>query len=346
MTRPDTAPNNVQTRGAVTRRRALALFGAAAGLPLTAAIAGARPPAGACLYAWHGTALGAVAQITLCHEDRAEAERIVGMCVDEIARLEKVFSLHRPDSELVRLNRDGRLHAPSHDMVKLLTESQKFGALTEGAFDVTVQPLWRVYADHFAANPDDAAGPAPDAVARALDRVDYRAMDIGAGAVVFTRDGMAVTLNGIAQGYITDRVADLLRANGIGSVLLELGETRALDRHPEDRPWRIGLTDPRDPARISRTLELENRAVATSGGYGTQFDSHGRFHHLFDPHSGASAGEMISVSVMTARATVADALSTALYVMAPARHAALVKSVPDITAFITPAAGDTRRLTS
>jgi len=126
------------------------------------------------------------------------------------------------------------------------------------------------------------------------------------------RAGMAVTLNGIAQGYVTDRVAALLRAHGMDHVLIDLGETRALGAHPDGRPWRVGLADPGDPDRIAEQVPLADMALATSGGYGTRFEASGRHNHLIDPRSGICAPADRSVSVVAPDATTADAASTAL----------------------------------
>jgi thiamine biosynthesis lipoprotein len=164
--------------------------------------------------------------------------------------------------------------------------------------------LWRLYADHFARNPEDRDGPDPKAVAAALATVDFRRLDVGPERITLGAEGMAVTLNGIAQGYITDRVAGLLRRAGVRDVLIQLGETRALGHRPDGRPWRIGIADPRAPERIARRLPLANRAVATSGGYGARFDRLGRHHHLFDPATGRSAGHYLAVSVIAADATM------------------------------------------
>jgi thiamine biosynthesis lipoprotein len=130
---------------------------------------------------------------------------------------------------------------------------------------------------------------------------------------------MAVTLNGIAQGYITDRVTDLLKDAGLKSVLVELGETRATGVHPDGRPWRIGIRNPEVPESLSRVIELSDAAIATSAGMGTAFEDTGRHHHLFDPGSGLSAAHYLSVSVRAATATAADALSTTLSALHPER---------------------------
>ncbi|MHA1108804.1 MAG: FAD:protein FMN transferase, partial [Alphaproteobacteria bacterium] len=126
-----------------TRRRALAAIATMAGFPLAAFAGLADPGRGAPpVVRWRGIAMGARAGITLCHPDEVRARRVLAACLDEIARLERVYSLYRADSELAALNRDGRLGAPSHDLVALMGKAARYGALSGGAFDITVQPLW------------------------------------------------------------------------------------------------------------------------------------------------------------------------------------------------------------
>ena len=311
-----------------TRRRFIAIAAAAAGFPLAAA--GVRAEA-AHLHRWSGIALGAAAEIVLHDPDGARARALIARCVAEIERLEDVFSLYRPRSALSRLNRDGRLPAPPLELVALLAEARVYSERTEGAFDATVQPLWRLHAAHFAQPGADPRGPSDAEIARARALVDYRAVDIEPAGIRFARPGMALTLNGIAQGYITDRVASLLQDAGMGDVLLDIGEVRALGRHPEGRPWRVGLRRAAAPETVGRTVTLADRAVATSAGIASPFEPSGRHHHLFDPATGRPAPGSGQVSVIAPRATLADALSTALAVAPPARAATLAARFPDIT---------------
>jgi FAD:protein FMN transferase len=296
------------------RRRFLKVSAAAAALAALPARAGA---AGAQMFARAGVLLGADAEIRLYHRDARAAEAAIDACFAEAARLESVFSLHRADSALSRLNRNGQLDDPPPELVELLRAAIAFGHATGGAFDVTVQPLWDLYAGHFAGREAAADGPAAADVARARDLVDYRRIEVDAGRIAFARRGMAVTLNGIAQGYITDRISALLRARGFDNVLVNLGEFRALGGHADGAPWRVAVPDPVQPWRRLRTLALADAALATSGGYGTQFDAAGRHHHLFDPRDGRSAGFYRSVSVLAPDATTADALSTGLSILEP-----------------------------
>ncbi|MFQ5972180.1 MAG: FAD:protein FMN transferase [Alphaproteobacteria bacterium] len=318
----------------ISRRRVLSIAAATAGL--AAAVAAGIAPR-ATLHRWRGRALGADASIALHHPDATAARRLLDACVAEIGRLERVFSLYREDSALVRLNRAGRLKSPPLDLVRLLSECRAFSVATDGAFDATVQPLWRLYAQHFARSDADPRGPSERQLAGARALVDYRAVNVEAGEIVFAHRGMSVTLNGVAQGYITDRVADLLRDGGLDSALVHLGETRAIGPRPEGRPWRIAVPDPLAPERPARVVDVESKAVATSGGYGTPFDRDGRHHHLFDPGTGTSANHYMSVSVIAARATTADALSTALAVTSPDRTRACLRRVGCLTAiFVRP----------
>ncbi|QCO06047.1 FAD:protein FMN transferase [Azospirillum argentinense] len=315
-----------------TRRRFLGIAAMAAGLAL---LPGGLRAAGVPVRTWRGVALGADSVLQLAHPDPAEADRLIALCLEEVARLERVFSLYRTDSALARLNRDGVLDAPPADLVRLLSEAAAFSRRTDGAFDPTVQPLWQLYAGHFARPGADPAGP-PEAVLRAArELVDHRKLRIEPGRVAFAGCGMAVTLNGIAQGYVTDRVSERLRAEGMTDVLVDLGEIRALGHHPSGRPWSVGLADPLVEGRNAGTLEIADRAVATSGGYGTPFDAAGRFTHLFDPATGGCAREWLAVTVLAPDATTADALSTALSVVPEARAAVLLDRFPGTAARLT-----------
>ena len=324
----------------ISRRRFIGITAAAAGLPL---IPFGRAQAAADLAVWRGVALGAVAELRLHHPDRSAAERLVERSVRELRRLERIFSLYREDSTLVELNRRGALAAPPVEFVDLLEACGRYVELTGGRFDPTVQPLWRMYAAHFAAPGADPSGPTPDALAAARDLVGWERVVVGRDRVALGR-GMALTLNGVAQGYVTDRVADLLRAEGVEHSMIDLGEARALGAHPDGRPWRIGLADPERPGRIAEEVELVHGALATSAPSGFRFDPAGRFNHLLEPRSGEPAERYLSVSVTAARATTADALSTAFSFMPPDEIGRVLEAIGEGRAHLTTRSG--RRITA
>lgn len=261
----------------LTRRRfmtSIALAGAYATWPFKDVLAHAP------LYTWRGILLGANVQMTFAHENQKAAEAITRKCVWEIKRLENIFTLYDSHSELSRLNTKGMLNSPSIEFIDILRQSKALNAQTGGAFDITV---------------------------KALEDGDTKAA-IGMEKVTFDEDlirfdetGMAITLNGIAQGYITDRASDLLRQEGLTNVLVELGEKRAIAGHPSGRPWFLAAEGYDAP------IPLTDQALATSAAHSPNT---GRA-HIFDPRTRQNADMHKTISVKATNATCADALSTA-----------------------------------
>lgn len=321
----------------VARRRVLQIAAAAGGLSLAGAgsLFLLRPDKHIKPQRWQGTALGAQASITLYHHNSETGARLIRSAVAEINRLEQIFSIYRADSYLALLNRNGVLVAPPPELVQLLAQAHGYSEVTDGAFDVTVQPLWSLYANHFAQPDADPAGPSDEDIRRALASIDYQAVEIGTERITFCRPEMAVTLNGIAQGWITDRVAELLREGGLENVLVDLGEIRGIGGHPDGQPWTAGLRDPFVNNRIARTVALRTAALATSGGYGYQFDPAGRYNHLFDPRTGLSSNHYASISVLAPTATEADAVSTALASTNERDLPSLSRGLKHVTAIFT-----------
>jgi len=282
------------------------------------AVAGGTRPA---RWEWRGTALGGEARIVL-EGPRDRAEAALAAVADEIGRLENVFSLHRPGSELSRLNAEGSLEAPSRDLRGGLAAAARWKRVTEGAFDVAVQPLWR----HWAASSGEPAGAALDAVRAAR-------IDVAPGRVTLGPE-TALTLNGIAQGTIADRVAELLGRQGFLPPVIDTGEMRLMG--PERRAVDL-------PAAGLR-LQLAAAAVATSAPSALTFDRAGRHHHLFDPATGASPRWWRSVTVIAPTAEAADALSTGFAVSPPEMVGDLAAGMEEVAVIATAADGTTRRL--
>lgn len=299
----------------IPRRRFLGITAAAAGLGLMPLTGPAR--AGARLTEWQGIALGANASIRIHHNDIEVAEEALRLVLQDVRRLESVLSLYQQDSALSQLNRQGSLIAPAPELVDLLQASRHYAVLTDGAFDPTIQPLWILCSRHFAQPQAAQAGPPAADIAVALRAVGLDHVLVSRDRIAFRRPGMAISLNGIAQGYITDRVVERLHQHGIAHTLVDMGESRALGHHSDGRPWRAMIADPLEPDRDGLIVPLTDAALATSGDYGFRFDQAGRFHHIFDPHSGYSPQRYRSVSVTMPTAMAADALATAFTLMPP-----------------------------
>jgi FAD:protein FMN transferase len=279
---------------------------------------------------WQGAVLGAEASIQLYHADPKWAQQQLSLCQQEIDRLENLFSLYRPTSSICQLNKAGVLNNPDIDFVGLLSMATAFSDKSDGVFDVTVQPLWALYADHFSKSNPDPKGPAADQILKTLQKIGSENISIASDRVSFLKEGMGITLNGVAQGYITDKVTDMLRNAGFENVLVSLGEQYALGQKPDAHKWRVGILSPTDGHSKIKTIELENAAIATSGGYGSPFSSQSNLNHLIDPRVGSCAELHRSVSVIAKTAVKADMVSTALSLMSEADGTVLVATDPDV----------------
>lgn len=326
----------------VNRRRFITICAAAcAGMALAPGQAGAGAMPDPMLHRWRGIALGARAEINLLHENEAGAGKLFRLVEAEVRRLEAIFSLYLEDSELARLNRDGRLEAPSLDMVNLLGLAHRVHAATEGAFDPTIQPLWAYYADRAARKIAVDSGPGINAdVERILERTGFREVAFEPGLVEFRRKGMALTLNGIAQGYITDRVTGLLGARGCKDVVVDMGEISATGRAPQaDGPGRRGWSvtlrpDPLRPEAQTR-VDIVDAAAASSARSGTTFDPAGRLSHILDPRTGHPVqADLVAASVVAGTAACADGLSTAALVCGERGLSAALAHFPEARAFV------------
>jgi thiamine biosynthesis lipoprotein len=289
----------------LTRRRAIVVLAAtAAGL----ATGGGDPSRAAVDQEWRGLAMGTDARVLFCGGERKAVRAVVATVVSEIERLERALSLFRDDSEITRLNRSQFLGRPTGDMRRALALALTIAQATDGLFDPTVQALWEAHVDWFTAAAQSELPPA-DAIAAARARVDWRRIALAADSIRLG-PGQRITLNGLGQGYVTDRIADLLHAHGFDHVLVDLGEQRALGPRRDGTAWSIGREG-------GRPFRLIDGALATSEGAGCVIGASGAAHHLFDPRTGRSAGTWRRMTVHHRSAAVADALSTALYAAAP-----------------------------
>ena len=319
----------------ISRRRFITFVAAAAGLPLLLRAGGSQAKP----VRWDGTALGAPASIQLYHTDEAQARAAIAAGLGELKRLEAIFSVYRADSSISMLNREGVLGNAPDDFIAMLTHALSLAKISDGVYDPTVQPVWQTYFRHFIASNPDPAGPSPGDLAAALALVDWRAVEVDAGRnrVSFARPGMGLTLNSGAQGYITDRVADVLRAHGFDRMLVDMGEPRALSAKPDGSAWRIGIANPADPGSAVMTLDVVDKCISTSGGYGTLFDSAGAFTHIINIRTGRTAPALLGVSVVADTGTIADGLSTAMLMAPVERRKTILKAAGGLKAiYVTP----------
>ncbi len=315
----------------ITRRRALLLFAAAAGGTALPRPGNATPRAH-----WQGTAMGGDASIILDGFTDEHAADLIQAATGELSRLEQIFSLHRPSSDIVRLNETGHLSPAPAELVEALLLAADLNLKSGGAFDPTVQALWDVHAQSL--NTDETsltASPTKLALQAAQRRIGFHHIRLSDDQIRLS-GGATLTLNGIAQGIITDRIAALFRSGGAHHTLINLGEFRANGPRQDGTPWRVGLRNPASAWKLDGKVEMTRGALATSAGSGHPLASG---HHLFDPKSGASPTHYSSVSVSAPTAALADGLSTTLYILPIKEAFALTAQYGDTAARFTLADG-------
>lgn len=266
-------------------------------------------------------ALGTTVRLRAAHVDAAQADRALHAAAATLQAVEASMSLYREDSELSRLNRTGWLHAPSAHLLNVMREARLVSQRSAGAFDVTVQPLWSAY------ERARQAGRLPTDAERidAQARTGWQQVQLDRERVRFLRSGMAITLNGIAQGYAADAVRATLQAHGVEHALIDAGEFGAIGRNDRGQPWNVGVEDPHDTSRVLAALALNGRALATSADNRSIFSADRRHHHIIDPSTGDSPPELSSVTVVAASAMRADALTKVMFMAGPGRITALAR---------------------
>jgi len=280
-------------------------------------------------------ALGTQVHITVFHPEATIANQAIDAALERIEHVEQLMSLYRPDSQLSLLNRRGVLRHPHPDLVAVLTKAAELSRLTRGAFDVTVQPLWRLYVDRTG----NGALPTEAEIEKVRQRIGWQHIGIKPDFISLDRAGMQITLNGVAQGLAADLAQQALKERGIEHALIDAGELNAMGSPVRRDSWHIAVQHPRKTGSTAKT-GLQDRCLSTSGDYATSFTDDHQHHHLLDPRTGLSPAELASVSVAAPSALEADALSTALFILGPEEAKEMVESLDRVDALFVSKSGE------
>jgi thiamine biosynthesis lipoprotein len=288
---------------------------------LAAAIGGCAPGIRRCgeLFTGATLAFGTTVSVSVIHADERQARAAIDAALAQAVLVDRLMSIYSPASQIFQLNRDGVLAHPDPHLLTVLRQARALSELTAGAFDITVQPLWKA----FRAAADESALPSSEQRLAAAKRVGWYRIAFDEKWVELRRAGAAVTLNGLAQGYAADLAMAELRVRGIDHAMLDTGEFSAHGVNGAGQPWTLGVIDPRDADALAATMRMDGRCVATSGDYASTFTPDFVHHHIFDPAAGNSPQELASVTVLAPSALLADGLSTAFMVMGARKSHAL-----------------------
>ncbi len=275
---------------------------------------------------WRERALlgfGTTLWIKAAHENADQLEAALNAAVKAIRHVERQMSLFDAESSISRLNRTGRLEHADRELLSVLRLSQQIGTKSAGSFDISMQPLWQIWSQATEAH----RLPSSKEVERAQRLVNLRALELTPTSVRLNAPGTALSLNGVAQGYASDRAREVLRNNGIRHALIDSGETTFIGQAPNALPWRLKIEDavanPGKPNQVHTgggpLLQSDGRAMATSSDTHTVFSADRRHHHILDPRTGYSPQYWSSVTVLAPSCAMADVLTKVFFMLPPSR---------------------------
>jgi thiamine biosynthesis lipoprotein len=262
-------------------------------------------------------AMGSTYSLVLYGQDRARLEMASEEAFDEVRRLDRLLSNYRPESEWSQVNRYAaeRPVKVSAELFQLLSACVEYSRQSEGAFDISVGPLMKVWgfykgSGHLPRKPE---------VLAALEKVGYRniLLDASSKTVRFVKEGVELDPGGIGKGYAVDRMVDILRRNGVESALVSASGSSiyALGAPPGEAGWKVRIRDPKDEAKTVTEVTLKNESMSTSGNYEKFFWAEGKIYsHIMDPRTGYPSTGTLSASVITPLTLDSEAWTKPYYI--------------------------------
>ncbi len=261
------------------------------------------------------TMMGTFISISLYASDEVAGGKALDAAFRRFEEVEATASMFDERAEAYRLNQHGSVSNPSRDLKELIELAIEYGRITDGYFDITVQPLLELWQDGLWRESPEAQ---QEAVDKAMNLVGYEKVLVEDGRIELAIDGMKITLGGIAKGWAAEEAIKVLEEKGIQHALVNAGGDMAtMGVKPDGSPWRIELVSPDDKSNKLSVFEVAGHAVATSGNYERYFDPDKSVSHILNPLTGYSVSECISVTIISCDATFADVAATAVFVMGP-----------------------------
>ena len=296
-----------------------------------------RVPGDSRLYSRTALIMGTVVEIKAFSTDEKKLDWAINAAFAEMRRVDDLFSSVRPDSEVSRLSLATEPFKASKETAHLLRLGQRIARLSDGAFEMGLGRLKRLWAIESEA----PNVPTEQQIREALEQIGPEDLQIDRNLIRKAGPELEIDLGGIAKGYAIDRAIEVLRQMGIANAAVNAGGDIGLLGGRIGEPWKIGVQHPRKPGEVLVTLQVTDRSVVTSGDYERFFEKDGvRYHHIFDPISGRPARLCQSVTVVAKDAATADALATAVFVLGPVKGMKLLEGQQGVEGLLVTAAGE------
>ncbi|MDI6902211.1 MAG: FAD:protein FMN transferase [Methanocellales archaeon] len=262
--------------------------------------------------------MGTSVMMAVIHSDVENAKKAMDLAFDEMYKINDLMSVYKENSEVGVLNRNGFYEGASADTIHVIERANHHSELSDGAFSIAVLPILELWKKGI---------PAEAEIEETLELLDHENIVIEDGNIRFKKDGMGITLGGIAKGYAVDKAIEVLKQNGIEHAIVSAGgDIRTIGDKADGVPWRVALRNPEDKKECITTIELCDKAIATSGNY-ERYLNEETTPHIINPRTGYPAQSLSSVTIIAENAMDADALSTAVFVLGAEEGMDLVERV-------------------
>jgi len=268
---------------------------------------------------------------------KKEALTAINRAFDRMKEVSAKFNAYDVKSPLYLFNQKN-VPISDPEVLKVIRAALDVSEKTDGAFDITVAPLTRLWGFSTTSGPPRV--PSPDEITEVLKTIGFRHLSFKDGALIKDQDNIQIGLGAIAKGYVVGEAIKALKDAGITSAVVAAGgDVYALGKN-RSKFWKVGIKDPRGDDPLGY-LEVENRAVMGSGDYERFFiKDNKRYHHIFDPRTGYPARMCQGTFVIYSEPMLADAWATALFVMGPERGSMIIERIPDMGSLVVTATGD------
>ena len=261
--------------------------------------------------------LGSPFEMTVVCKDTVQGNYFIDLAVAEVKRIEHLISDWIPSSQISQVNQNAGIKPVQVDkeVFDLVKRAIKISEITSGAFDISYASMDKIW--KFDGSMIEM--PTEEAIKKSVSKIGYKniILDAKEHTLFLKLQGMKLGLGGIGQGYIADKVKELLLSKGCTSGIVNVsGDINTWGKQPDGKFWTVGIVNPMNKNKIFATFPIENSAVETSGSYEKYVTFNGvRYSHIIDPRTGYPAKDVVSVSVFAKQTEVADALATGIFVL-------------------------------
>jgi thiamine biosynthesis lipoprotein len=289
------------------------------------------------IFSFKTSLIGSPFELTVVAKDSTQAKLYFDASVQEVKRIELLISEWKPETEISKVNSQAGISAVkvSEEVYDLVERALKISKISDGAFDLTfasMEKLWQFDKKEHASLPN------PEMVSNCVKNVGYHfiQMDKKKQSIFISNPKTKIGLGGIGQGYIADKISEKLKAIGCTSAIVNVsGDVYAWGKKPDQKPWQVAITNPKNTKEIIGYFPLENSAVETSGNYEKYFThQQKRYAHIIDPRTGYPVQDIVSVSVFAKTTELSDALATAVFVLGVKDGLALLNKLQGIEGII------------